>query len=98
MRFFGRLIFAVACGALTLQPAAALATPSPSPGLSGILASPPTADYVEADATVPGVVEGQFDAKTFASRSGHGGFRRSAGAFWWSSSWRSLAATEPTNG
>jgi hypothetical protein len=72
MRFFGRLIFALACGALTLQPAAALATPSPSPGLSGILAPPPTADYVEADATAPGVVEGQFDAKTFASRSGHG--------------------------
>lgn len=72
MRFFGRLIFALACAALTLQPAAALATPSPSPALSGILAPPPTADYVEADATVPGVVEGQFDAKAYASRSGHG--------------------------
>src|SRR5712691_3267474 len=72
MRFLGRLIFALACAALTLQPAAAFATPSPSPALSGILAPPPTADYVEADATVPGVVEGQFDAKTYASRSGHG--------------------------
>jgi len=67
-----RLILSIACAAFAVLPAVALAAPSPSPGLSGILAPPPTADYVEANATVPGVVEGQFDAKTFASRSGHG--------------------------
>ena len=63
----GRLLLvSVACAALALQPAVALATPSPAPTLSSVLIQPPSAGFVELDSTVPGVVEGQFDAHSFA--------------------------------
>ena len=67
MRGSGRLrLAAVAFAALALQQAVALATPSPAPALSSVLIRPPSAGFVELDSTVPGVVEGQFDAKSFA--------------------------------
>jgi len=67
VRSSGRLLLgAVAFAALALQPAVALATPSPAPALSGVLIQPPSAGFVELDSTVPGVVEGQFDANSFA--------------------------------
>jgi len=65
----GRLILAAAC-ALALQPLGALASPAPSPPLSGILAPAPSADFVESDPTVPGVFEGPFDAKAFVAKVG----------------------------
>ena len=60
------LVVALAFAALALQAAVALATPSPNPALSGVLVRPPSAGFVELDSTVPGVVEGQFDANAFA--------------------------------
>ena len=58
-------MIAIVCMAVVFHPAAALASPTPSPSLSGILAPPPTADYVEAAPTSASVLEGQFDATTF---------------------------------
>lgn len=66
MRSSGLLLVAVVYAVLALQPAIALATPSPAPALSGVLIQPPTAGFVELDSTVPGVVEGQFNASAFA--------------------------------
>lgn len=65
----GRLLLAAAC-TLALQPLGALASPIPSPPLSGILAPAPSADYVESDPTVPGVFEGPFDATTYVAKTG----------------------------
>jgi hypothetical protein len=70
LNFLGRLILSVACATIGLQPAIALAVPSPSPALSGVLASPPTADYTEASSSVPGSFEGAFDPKTFVTNTG----------------------------
>ncbi len=42
----------------------------PALGLERILASPPTADYVELLPTTPGVLEGPFDAATYAALGG----------------------------
>src|SRR5260370_33077242 len=58
-------VIAIVCTAVVFHPAAALASPTPSPSLSGILAPPPTADYVEGAPTSASVLEGQFDATTF---------------------------------
>lgn len=55
--------------AVALQPLEALASPTPSPALSGLLAPPPSADYVEARPSVPGVFEGPFDAKGYIANS-----------------------------
>jgi hypothetical protein len=66
----GRLILAAAC-AIALQPLGAFASlPVPNPALSGILAPPPSKDYVESDRNVPGLLEGPFDAKTFVASTG----------------------------
>jgi hypothetical protein len=65
-----RVSVGIACAAIALQPAIALALPSPSPALDGVLASPPTADYVEASSSVPGSFEGAFDPKTFVTNTG----------------------------
>jgi hypothetical protein len=63
-----RMLYAAACcGIVALQPAIAIAAPTPSPALSGVLAPPPSADYIEADATVPGLMEGAFDAKKYVA-------------------------------
>jgi len=59
----------VLIASLALLPAATFATPSPSPALSGILAPPPKTAYTEASATNSTVFEGQFDAKTFVTRT-----------------------------
>src|ERR1700730_15882502 len=48
-----------------LGPMIATAAPSPSPGLSTMLAAPPSTDFVEADKTAPGVVEGNFNADQY---------------------------------
>lgn len=58
----------VAVGAIAaLLPLVATASPSPSPGLDTMLAAPPTTDFVEADKTAPGVVEGSFDANQYVA-------------------------------
>src|SRR5438128_7564874 len=49
--------------AFALLPATVLATSSPSPALSTILAPPPKTDYKEASTTNTTLLEGQFDAK-----------------------------------
>jgi len=62
-----------ACVAATIVPVAvASAAPAPSPGLDTILASPPTTDYQEIDPSTPGILEGPFDAKGYASIGGAG--------------------------
>lgn len=60
----GRFVLAVAC-ALAIHPIGSPASPTPSPALSGLLAPPPSADYVEARPSVRGVFEGPFDAKGY---------------------------------
>ena len=70
MRFLPRLILGAACAAVALQPVLAAASPTPSPALSGVLAPAPSADYVEAGASVPGSFEGAFDPKTFVTNTG----------------------------
>ncbi len=55
---------------LRFSPALAIASPSPSPALSGVLAPAPTSDYVEAGSSVPGSFEGAFDPKTFVTNTG----------------------------
>lgn len=51
---------------LLLQSAIALAAPTPSPGLDGILIKPPGTTYKEAPKASPGIVEGPFDATKYA--------------------------------
>jgi hypothetical protein len=54
---------------LALLPLAAAASPSLSPTLDKALANAPTSDYVEANATASGVIEGPFDAAHYAATS-----------------------------
>jgi hypothetical protein len=61
---------ALLIAAFALLPATALAAPSPSPVLSSILAPPPKTDYKEASTTNTTLLEGQFDAKTFVTKTG----------------------------
>jgi hypothetical protein len=71
MRLVGRLLLAAAACAIALQPMNALASlPVPNPALSSVLAPPPSKDYVESARDVPGIFEGQFDAKTFVAITG----------------------------
>ena len=70
MQSLRRLILSIACASIALQPAIALAVASPSPVLNGVLASPPTADFIEASSSVPGSFEGAFDPKTFVTNTG----------------------------
>jgi hypothetical protein len=51
---------------LLLQSAIALAAPTPSPGLDGILIKPSGTGYVEQAKAAPGIVEGPFDAAKYA--------------------------------
>jgi hypothetical protein len=51
---------------LLLQSAIAFATPTPSPGLDGILIKPPGAGYKEEPKATAGIVEGPFDAAKYA--------------------------------
>ncbi len=64
-----RLLCSIGLAAiLLLDSAIALAapTPSPSPGLDGILIKPPSATFKEEPKAAPGIVEGPFDAATYA--------------------------------
>ena len=61
-----RLLCAIGAGAMVvLQSTVALAAPSPSPTLDGILLSPPGSGFVEAKVTT-GIFEGPFDASGYA--------------------------------
>ena len=51
---------------LLLHSAIALAAPTPSPGLDGILIKPPGTGYKEEPKAAPGIVEGPFDAAKYA--------------------------------
>lgn len=48
----------------------AIAAPDPNPHLSQVLAEPPSTGYVELAAHTPGILEGPFDAGTYASIGG----------------------------
>jgi len=51
---------------LLLQSTLALAAPTPSPGLDGILIKPPGTGYREEPKSTPGILEGPFDAAKYA--------------------------------
>ena len=55
--------------AFALQFATVVAAPIPSPALSTVLAPPATTDYVEADPTNTTLLEGQFDAKAYVTKT-----------------------------
>ena len=63
-----------AIAAVSLLPAftavAAASSPSPNPHLSQVLAEPPSTGYVELASHTPGILEGPFDAGTYASIGG----------------------------
>jgi len=63
-------IVAATLAATMLPVAAVTASPAPSPGLDTVLASPPSTDYLEIDASTPGILEGPFDANGYASIGG----------------------------
>jgi hypothetical protein len=65
-----RLIRAVAIAFAALQPMAAMASPTPSPALDGLLAAPPVSTFSELPATTAGILEGAFDAKTYVTVNG----------------------------
>src|SRR6266581_9652988 len=48
----------------------AIAAPNPNPHLSQVLAEPPSTSYVELASHTPGILEGPFDAGTYASIGG----------------------------
>jgi hypothetical protein len=63
----GRLLPAIAlCAVALFQSTVALAAPSPSPSLDGLLLAPPGTGFVEADKNTPGIFEGPFDAAGYA--------------------------------
>lgn len=67
MKPLGRLLCLLGVGAIALaQSVAALAAPSPSPALDGILVPPPGTGFVEQARGTPGIFEGPFDADGYA--------------------------------
>ena len=62
-------LVALLIAAFALLPATTLAAPIPSPALSTILAPPPKTDYQEGSASNSTLLEGQFDAKTFVTKT-----------------------------
>ena len=72
MELLGRLLFAIGVGSvLLLQSVAALAAPTPSPSLDGILVAPPSAGFVEQPKSASsGLFEGEFDAAGYAQTTG----------------------------
>jgi hypothetical protein len=66
----GRLLGVIGVCVLALQPVIALAAPTPSPSLDGVLAAPPATDFSELPATTQGVFAGPFDAKGYVTISG----------------------------
>ena len=65
-----RLTVAALAAVSMLPASAALAAPNPNPHLSEILAEPPSTSYVEVASHTPGILEGPFDAGTYASIGG----------------------------
>lgn len=67
-----RLTVAAFAAVLVLPASTAMAasSPSPNPHLSQILAEPPSTGYVELASHTPGILEGPFDAGTYASIGG----------------------------
>jgi hypothetical protein len=62
-----RLLCSIGVAAvLLLQPATAVAAPTPSPGLDGLLLKPPGTGYKEESKATPGILEGPFDAAKYA--------------------------------
>jgi len=62
-----RLLCSIGLAAvLIFQSAAALAAPTPSPGLDGILIKPPGTGYKEEPKATLGIIEGPFDAAKYA--------------------------------
>jgi len=60
-----------AFAAVSMLPASpAVAAPNPNPLLSQVLAAPPSTGYVELASHTPGILEGPFDAGTYASIGG----------------------------
>ncbi len=60
-----------ALAAVSMLPVStAIAAPNPNPHLSQILAEPPSTGYVELASHTPGILEGPFDAGTYASIGG----------------------------
>src|SRR6266702_3628674 len=60
-----------AFAAVSMLPAStAVAAPNPNPHLSQVLAAPPSTGYVELASHTPGILEGPFDAGTYASIGG----------------------------
>jgi hypothetical protein len=67
----GRLLCSIGVAAvLLIQPALALAAPTPSPALDGILLKPPGTGFKEEPKTTPGALEGPFDATRYAAVTG----------------------------
>jgi hypothetical protein len=63
----GRLLCSIGVVAVVLlQSTLALAAPTPSPGLDGILIKPPGTGYKEEPKSTPGILEGPFDAAKYA--------------------------------
>ena len=63
-----RLLCAIGVSAvMLLQALVALAAPSPSPPLDGILVAPPGSGFVEQPTSASGIFEGPFDADGYAS-------------------------------
>ena len=65
-----RLTVAAFAAVSMLPVSTAIATPDPNPHLSQILAEPPGTGYVELASHTPGILEGPFDAGTYASIGG----------------------------
>jgi hypothetical protein len=70
MALMNRLLRASLVAFIALQPLVAMASPSPSPALDGLLAATPASDYKELPATTAGVFTGPFDAKGYVKLSG----------------------------
>ena len=67
MEPLSRLLCSLGLAAVLLvQSATALAAPTPSPGLDGILIKPPGTAYKEEPKAAPGIIEGPFDATKYA--------------------------------
>ena len=63
-------IVAAAVAAAMLPVATVPASPAPFPGLDTVLASPPTSDFQQVDPSIPGILQGPFDASGYASIGG----------------------------